>query len=152
MEAPILEPTIRGRVKWFNVLKGYGFVLDEDGREYFVHFTMIAKDGYRALHDGDVVEFAPRDGPKGLAAHQVRKIRLESLAPIGHPVDGREMRQRARALAAQLQTQRHRKSPEPAQIHTAAEFNLQPCVVAATTFQDVCAPLLENGAASTDAA
>jgi cold shock protein len=74
MEVPVTERTIRGRVKWFNAQKGYGFVLDEAGREYFVHHTSIAVDGYRALSVGEPVEFAPRNGPKGLAAHHVRKM------------------------------------------------------------------------------
>ena len=60
--------TMRGTVKWFNKQKGYGFVVGEDGAEYFAHQTQIKMDGFRTLDAGDVVEFDIRSEEKGLAA------------------------------------------------------------------------------------
>jgi cold shock protein len=82
MESPLSELTVRGQVKWFNALKGYGFILDQEGREFFVHFSEIDTEGFRTLQDGDLVEFTPRNCVKGLAAHKVRKIAPQ---PIQEP-------------------------------------------------------------------
>ena len=60
--------TMRGTVKWFNTQKGYGFIVGEDGAEYFTHQTQIKMDGFRTLDAGDVVEFDVRSEEKGLAA------------------------------------------------------------------------------------
>ena len=60
--------TMRGTVKWFNAQKGYGFIVGDDGLEYFAHQTQIRKGGFRTLDTGDVVEFDIRSEEKGLAA------------------------------------------------------------------------------------
>ena len=60
--------TMRGTVKWFNAQKGYGFIVGDDGLEYFAHQTQIRKGGFRTLDAGDVVEFDIRSEEKGLAA------------------------------------------------------------------------------------
>lgn len=60
--------TMRGTVKWFNTQKGYGFIVGEDGAEYFTHQTQIKMDGFRTLDAGDIVEFDVRSEEKGLAA------------------------------------------------------------------------------------
>ena len=59
---------MRGTTKWFNAQKGYGFIVGEDGAEYFVHHSRIKMDGFRTLDAGDVVEFDIRSEEKGLAA------------------------------------------------------------------------------------
>ena len=59
---------MKGTVKWFNTQKGYGFIVGEDGAEYFAHQTQIKMDGFRTLDAGDVVEFDIRSEEKGLAA------------------------------------------------------------------------------------
>ena len=46
-----------GKVKWFEGKKGYGFIMCEDGRELFVHYTGIVADGYKSLSEGQKVEF-----------------------------------------------------------------------------------------------
>ena len=46
-----------GKVKWFDSKKGYGFILTEEGREGFVHYTGIVAEGFRALTEGQNVEF-----------------------------------------------------------------------------------------------
>lgn len=60
--------TMRGKVKWFNTQKGYGFIVGDDGLEYFAHQTQIRKGGFRTLDAGDVVEFDIRSEERGLAA------------------------------------------------------------------------------------
>jgi CspA family cold shock protein len=61
-------------VKWFNEKKGYGFIEREDGDDVFVHFSAISGDGFRTLEEGQRVEFAIQQGPKGLQAADVIKI------------------------------------------------------------------------------
>jgi CspA family cold shock protein len=62
----------RGTVKWFNAVKGYGFIGREDGQEdVFVHYTAIQAEGYRKLEEGQQVEFSVESGPKGLQAANV---------------------------------------------------------------------------------
>jgi len=64
----------RGKVKWFNENKGYGFITREEGQEVFVHFSAILGDGYRTLTEGQEVEFEVLDGEKGLQATHVVKV------------------------------------------------------------------------------
>jgi len=64
-----------GTVKWFNEVKGYGFLTTEDGQDVFVHYTSIAGDGFRTLSEGDEVEFEVTDSPKGpQAVNVLRKV------------------------------------------------------------------------------
>lgn len=46
-----------GTVKWFNPDKGYGFIAQEEGADVFVHYSAIQMEGFRALAEGDRVEF-----------------------------------------------------------------------------------------------
>ena len=64
----------RGKVKWFNSAKGYGFIQREDGKDVFVHFSAIEGDGYRSLEEGQEVEFEIADSPKGPQAEKVTKV------------------------------------------------------------------------------
>jgi CspA family cold shock protein len=61
----------RGRVKWFNEKKGYGFISRDDGNDVFVHYSAIKKDGFNVLYEGDEVEFEITQGPKGAQATDV---------------------------------------------------------------------------------
>jgi cold shock protein len=63
-----------GTVKWFNADKGYGFISPEEGEDVFVHFSAIQMSGYRALNEGQAVEFEVLRGPKGAHATNVRPI------------------------------------------------------------------------------
>jgi CspA family cold shock protein len=63
----------KGKVKWFNNSKGYGFIQQEDGTDIFVHFSAIQGDGYKTLDEGQAVEFEVTQGPKGLQAANVAK-------------------------------------------------------------------------------
>jgi CspA family cold shock protein len=62
-----------GKVKWFNNVKGYGFIGRDEGPDVFVHYSAILGDGYRTLTEGDSVEFEIVQGPKGLQAANVEK-------------------------------------------------------------------------------
>ncbi len=64
----------KGKVKWFNDAKGFGFLEQEDGEDVFCHFSAITGDGFKSLQEGDEVEFELVKGPKGLQAANVRKI------------------------------------------------------------------------------
>lgn len=69
---------MKGRVKWFNNEKGYGFIDHESGEDIFVHYSQIKKDGYKTLSEGEVVSFDLIDTAKGLQA-----INVESTATVG---------------------------------------------------------------------
>ncbi len=56
---------IRGTVKWFNNLKGYGFLGYEHGADVFVHYSSIESAGYKSLKEGDPVEFDIIHGDSG---------------------------------------------------------------------------------------
>lgn len=69
------ETRVRGRVKWFNDQKGYGFLAKEDGSgDVFVHFSSIQGDGFKSLAEGDTVEFEVIDSDKGPKAANVVKV------------------------------------------------------------------------------
>ena len=63
-----------GTVKWFNAGKGYGFISREAGEDVFVHYSAIEEEGFRSLDEGQQVEFAVEQGPKGLQATHVRTV------------------------------------------------------------------------------
>jgi len=65
---------VKGKVKWFNDSKGFGFLEQESGEDVFCHFSAITGDGFKSLQEGDDVEFEVVKGPKGLQAANVRKI------------------------------------------------------------------------------
>ncbi len=63
----------RGKVKWFNENKGYGFIEQEDGADVFVHFSAISQEGFKTLSEGEDVEFEVTQGEKGPQAVNVRR-------------------------------------------------------------------------------
>jgi CspA family cold shock protein len=69
--------TLKGTVKWFNDAKGFGFIEHTSGRDVFVHYSVIASEGFKTLKDGETVEYELKEGPKGLQASKV----LRTAAP-----------------------------------------------------------------------
>lgn len=60
-----------GNVKWFNEKKGFGFIINKDGHDIFVHYKDIEGVGFKTLHENDSVTYVLDKGPKGLKAQQV---------------------------------------------------------------------------------
>jgi len=61
----------KGKVKWFNENKGYGFIQQANGEDVFVHYSVIEMDGFKTLSEGTEVEFEFTNGDKGLLATKV---------------------------------------------------------------------------------
>ncbi len=64
----------KGKVKWFNNQKGYGFISDENGTDVFVHYSGLNMEGFKTLDEGQEVEYEVIDGQKGPQAVNVTKI------------------------------------------------------------------------------
>ena len=64
----------KGKVKWFNNSKGYGFIEREKGDDIFLHYSSIKMDGYRTVKEGQEVEFELVEHQRGPQARHVRKI------------------------------------------------------------------------------
>jgi len=62
---------VKGKVKWFNEKKGFGFIEREEGSDVFVHFSAISGDGFKTLSEGQAVEFEVVQGEKGPQATNV---------------------------------------------------------------------------------
>jgi CspA family cold shock protein len=65
---------MQGKVKWFNAEKGYGFIESEEGSDVFVHFSAIQMDGYKALEEGQSVQFDIVQGARGPQASNVTRV------------------------------------------------------------------------------
>ncbi len=65
----------RGKVKWFNETKGFGFIEQDNGPDVFVHYSAIKAEGFKALHENQKVEFDIKEGPKGPQAANVMPIK-----------------------------------------------------------------------------
>jgi cold shock protein len=67
--------SMKGKVKWFNDQKGYGFITPEDGSaDVFVHHTSILGEGYKSLAENQTVEFEILSSDKGPKAANVQKL------------------------------------------------------------------------------
>lgn len=63
-----------GTVKWFNGVKGFGFIQQDNGPDIFVHYTAIKGAGFRTLEEGQKVQFTIVEGNKGLQAQDVELV------------------------------------------------------------------------------
>ena len=64
---------MKGKVKWFNAEKGFGFIVSEEGKDVFVHFSAIVAEGYKTLEEGQDVTFDVEVGDRGQLAQNVIK-------------------------------------------------------------------------------
>lgn len=64
---------VEGIVKWFDPRKGFGFIVGPQGQDIFVHFQVIAGDGFRALKDGSSVVYSAQKTEKGWKATKVTR-------------------------------------------------------------------------------
>jgi CspA family cold shock protein len=67
------EQKERGRVKWFNDAKGYGFIEQDNGQDIFIHYSAISGEGFKSLQEGQEVIFDIVEGAKGPQAANVDK-------------------------------------------------------------------------------
>ncbi|KHN66510.1 cold-shock protein [Acinetobacter calcoaceticus] len=63
--------TSTGTVKWFNETKGFGFIVTDEGKDIFAHFTDIQTQGFKVLIEGQRVEFTVVQGKKGPQASNI---------------------------------------------------------------------------------
>ena len=65
---------VRGKIKWFNNQKGYGFIMRDGGKDVFVHYSVIQGNGFKTLNEGQDVEFEIVNTDKGEQAQNVVKV------------------------------------------------------------------------------
>lgn len=70
---------LRGKVKWFNNVKGYGFIEYENLEDIFVHYSAITKEGYKTLKEGELVDFKLIETSKGLQAIDVTEVEMTTV-------------------------------------------------------------------------
>ncbi len=63
-----------GKVKWFDNVKGFGFIINAAGEDVFVHYRSIEGSGYRSLAEGQTVEYLQSESDKGWQASDVVKL------------------------------------------------------------------------------
>ena len=75
-----------GNVKWFDSKKGFGFIINPEGKDVFVHFSSIEGDGFRSLKDGETVDYEQIQGEKGLLAQHVKRVAAAAAAAAASSV------------------------------------------------------------------
>ena len=69
-----MSEKLKGKVKWFNQTKGYGFISHDGGDDLFVHFSEIQSEGFKTLAENQDVEFEMGEGEKGPVAKSVNPL------------------------------------------------------------------------------
>ena len=69
-----MSDKLKGKVKWFNQSKGYGFISHDGGDDLFVHFSEIQGDGFKTLAENQDVEFEMGEGDKGPVAKVITPL------------------------------------------------------------------------------
>ncbi len=77
----------KGQVKWFDPKKGYGFIIGPEGQDVFIHYSQIVADGFRALKDGEWVDYELIQGDKGWQARDVQPTGQVDSPPKDTPVE-----------------------------------------------------------------
>jgi CspA family cold shock protein len=78
----------RGKVKWFDPKKGYGFIMGPQGQDVFVHYSQIQGEGFRSLKDGEEVDYELIEGDKGWQARSVLRAVPMHGTSAAEPVAG----------------------------------------------------------------
>ena len=68
----------KGTVKWFDPKRGFGFIINDQGQDVFVHYTNLNGEGFRCLRNGQIVEYKQLNTDKGL---QGRNVQIISVKP-----------------------------------------------------------------------
>ena len=69
-----VQMSLKGKIKWYNSKKGYGFIEREDKeKDVFVHASAVREAGLRFLNEGDEITFEVEDGEKGPSAVKLQK-------------------------------------------------------------------------------
>lgn len=94
----------KGKVKWFNNAKGYGFIRpDEGGDDLFVHFSYIEMEGYKSLRAGQAVSYTTRQADKGTHAVDVSFVNSEDGAPAKTPASQQNQQEESAAVSIALE-------------------------------------------------
>jgi len=72
----------KGKLKWFNDRKGFGFLINDNGEDVFVHYSQIKKDGFKTLKENDIIEYDEIVTDKGLQAQNVTILNQEQKETI----------------------------------------------------------------------
>lgn len=64
-----------GKVKWFDNKRGFGFIVQDQGQDVFVHHSAIQGAGYKTLQEGEMVHYELVDSDKGPKAEKVERAR-----------------------------------------------------------------------------
>lgn len=67
---------LKGKVKWFNNEKGFGFIEYDDNEDIFVHYSSILSEGFKTLVEGQYVDFELVETDKGLQAKNVSETKI----------------------------------------------------------------------------
>lgn len=70
--SPAESSSQSGEIKWFDSVKGYGFIKQSTGEDVFIHINELRKSGVKAVMEGAKVSFTPNSGPKGAFATNIK--------------------------------------------------------------------------------